>query len=172
MPEKTPNPIGQPERSTSRDASQENRMADGKTSAVADDSALLQRIRQGDQAAMAELFDRHGRAVFSVAVHILKDDGHAEDVMQEIFFQIWQNSDSFAQTLGSLGTWLVVIARNRSIDLLRRRKPTTPLRTSFWLRPATWPRSRTQRHDREGAESLQDCRKRSRSLWRWHSLRG
>ena len=124
MPEKTPNPIGQPERSTSRDASQVNRMADGKTSAVADDSALLQRIRQGDQTAMAEVFDRYGRAVYSVALRILKDSGHAEDVMQEIFFQIWRNSDSFVQGRGSLGAWLVVVARNRSIDLLRRRKPT------------------------------------------------
>jgi RNA polymerase sigma-70 factor, ECF subfamily len=123
MPEKTPNPIGQPERSTSRDASRE-KMADGKTSAVADDSALLQRIRQGDQTAMTEVFDRYGRAVYSVALRILKDSGHAEDVMQEIFFQIWRNSDSFVQGRGSLGAWLVVVARNRSIDLLRRRKPT------------------------------------------------
>jgi RNA polymerase sigma-70 factor (ECF subfamily) len=89
-----------------------------------DDISLLERIRQRDQAAMSELFDRHSRAVFSVAVHILKDDGHAEDVMQEIFFQIWRNSDSFVQGRGSLGAWLVVVARNRSIDLLRRRKPT------------------------------------------------
>jgi RNA polymerase sigma-70 factor (ECF subfamily) len=92
-----------------------------------DDISLLERIRQRDQAAMSELFDRHSRAVFSVAVHILKDDGHAEDVMQEIFFQIWQNSDSFVQTLGSLRTWLAAIARNRSIDVLRRKKPTDPM---------------------------------------------
>jgi RNA polymerase sigma-70 factor (ECF subfamily) len=92
-----------------------------------DDISLLERIRQRDQAAMSELFDRHSRAVFSVAVHILKDDGHAEDVMQEIFFQIWQNSDSFVHTLGSLRTWLAAIARNRSIDVLRRKKPTDPM---------------------------------------------
>src|ERR1700733_14251945 len=123
MPDKTPNPIGQPERSSIRDASQTDRMADGTTSAVADDSVLLQRVRQGDQTAMAEVFDRYGRAVYSVALRILKDSGHAEDVMQEIFFQIWRNSDSFVQGRGSLGAWLVVVARNRSIDMLRRRKP-------------------------------------------------
>src|SRR5271168_1265552 len=124
MPEKTPNPIGQPERSTSRDASQQNRMADGTTAPVTDDGTLLQRVRQGDQSAMAEVFDRYGRAVYSVALRILKDTGHAEDVMQEIFFQVWRNSDSFVQGRGSLGAWLVVVARNRSIDMLRRRKPT------------------------------------------------
>ena len=88
-----------------------------------DDGTLLQRVRQGDQTAMSEVFDRYGRAVYSVALRILKDTGHAEDVMQEIFFQIWRNSDSFVQGRGSLGAWLVVVARNRSIDLLRRRKP-------------------------------------------------
>ncbi len=97
-------------------------MADGAT--AIDDGTLLQRVRQGDQRAMAEVFDRYGRAVYSVALRILKDTGHAEDVMQEIFFQVWRNSDSFVQGRGSLGAWLVVIARNRSIDLLRRRKPT------------------------------------------------
>jgi RNA polymerase sigma-70 factor, ECF subfamily len=99
-------------------------MADGISSSVDDDMLLLQRVRQGDQTAMAELFDRYSRAVYSVALRILKDSGHAEDVMQEIFFQIWRNSDSFVQGRGSLGAWLVVVARNRSIDLLRRRKPT------------------------------------------------
>jgi RNA polymerase sigma-70 factor, ECF subfamily len=98
-------------------------MADGPTAPVTDDATLLQRVRQGDQRAMAEVFDRYGRAVYSVALRILKDTGHAEDVMQEIFFQIWRNSDSFVQGRGSLGAWLVVVARNRSIDLLRRRKP-------------------------------------------------
>jgi RNA polymerase sigma-70 factor (ECF subfamily) len=124
MPDKTPNPIGQPERSTISDASQKDRMADGTISPATEDGALLQRVRRGDQTAMAEVFDRYGRAVYSVALRILKDSGHAEDVMQEIFFQIWRNSDSFVQGRGSLGAWLVVVARNRSIDLLRRRKPT------------------------------------------------
>lgn len=98
-------------------------MADGPTAPATEDATLLQRVRQGDQRAMAEVFDRYGRAVYSVALRILKDTGHAEDVMQEIFFQIWRNSDSFVQGRGSLGAWLVVVARNRSIDMLRRRKP-------------------------------------------------
>jgi RNA polymerase sigma-70 factor (ECF subfamily) len=98
-------------------------MADGPNAPGTDDATLLQRVRQGDQRAMAEVFDRYSRAVYSVAMRILKDTGHAEDVMQEIFFQVWRNSDSFVQGRGSLGAWLVVVARNRSIDQLRRRKP-------------------------------------------------
>jgi RNA polymerase sigma-70 factor (ECF subfamily) len=114
MPDNTPNPNVNSERSTTRDSNQSDKI---------DDGLLLQRVRQGDQNAMAEIFDRYGRAVYSVALRILKDAGHAEDVMQEIFFQVWRNSDSFVQGRGSLGAWLVVVARNRSIDLLRRRKP-------------------------------------------------
>jgi RNA polymerase sigma-70 factor, ECF subfamily len=114
MPDKSPNPIGGSERSTSRDAN----------TAVNQDLVLLERVRRGDQSAMAEVFDKYGRAVYSVALRILKDSGHAEDVMQEIFFQVWRNSESFVQGRGSLGAWLVVVARNRAIDMLRRRKPT------------------------------------------------
>jgi RNA polymerase sigma-70 factor (ECF subfamily) len=124
MPDKIPNPIGDPARSTTRATSTNEKMANGTADTAFDDATLLQRVRQGDQAAMAVVFDRYGRAVYSVALRILKDTGHAEDVMQEIFFQVWRNSDSFVQGRGSLGAWLVVVARNRSIDLLRRRKPT------------------------------------------------
>ena len=123
MPDKSPNPIDGSERSTTRDASR-NKTSQEASAAANEDLALLQRVRQGEQSAMAEVFDKYGRAVYSVALRILKDAGHAEDVTQEIFFQIWRNSDSFVQGRGSLGAWLVVVARNRSIDLLRRRKPT------------------------------------------------
>ena len=89
-----------------------------------DDNELLRRIRQGDQDAMAIIFKRYGGAVFSVALRILRDPSQAEDVMQEILFQLWRSSESFEHGRGSLGAWLVVVARNRSIDAIRRRKPT------------------------------------------------
>lgn len=114
MPDNSPNPISGPARSNTRAAG----------NASSEDLALLERVRKGDQPAMAEVFDKYGRAVYSVALRILKDSGHAEDVMQEIFFQIWRNSESFVPGRGSLGAWLVVVARNRAIDMLRRRKPT------------------------------------------------
>lgn len=73
---------------------------------------------------MIALFDQYSRVVYSVALRVLKDPGQAEDVMQEIFFQIWLNPASFRPDRGSMGAWLVVVARNRAIDSLRRRKPT------------------------------------------------
>lgn len=123
MPDNTPNPIGDPDRSTIRD-SNPGLKDRGAAATASDDAALLQRVRQGDSSAMAEVFDRYSRAVYSVALRILKDTGHAKDVMQEIFFQLWRNSESFVPGRGSLAAWLIVVARNRSIDLLRRRKPT------------------------------------------------
>ena len=126
MPDKTPNPIGDSDRSSIRDAKQTSNYSktNGSVEPKPEDAALLQLVRQGDQDAMTEIFDRYSRAVYSVALRILKDAGHAEDVTQEIFFQVWRSSDSFVQGRGTLGAWLVVVARNRSIDLLRRRKPT------------------------------------------------
>src|ERR1700761_83823 len=124
MSDLTPNPIGDSARSIDRDSTASDPATNVAAGMATQDVTLLQRVRQGDQSAMAEIFDRYGRAVYSVGLRILKDTGLAEDVMQEIFFQIWRNSDSFIQGRGSLGAWLVVVARNRAIDVLRRRKPT------------------------------------------------
>lgn len=84
---------------------------------------LLQRVSANDQGAMAEFFDRYGGLVYSVALRVLKDPGQAEDLMQEIFFQVWKKPEAFVQGRGSLGAWLAVVTRNRAVDVLRRRKP-------------------------------------------------
>ena len=88
-----------------------------------DDSALLARVGENDEQAMAEVFRRYGTAVYSVGLRVLHDTGQAEDVMQEIFLQLWRKPEAFVQGRGSLGAWLVVVARNRAIDALRKRKP-------------------------------------------------
>ena len=89
-----------------------------------EDVALLDRVRRGDEAAMASLYDRYSKLVYSVSLRVLRDTASAEDVLQEIFMQIWRTPGSFLETRGSLGGWLAVVARNRSIDTLRRRRPT------------------------------------------------
>ena len=94
---------------------------------AAEDERLLDRVRARDQEAMTNLFDRYGSMVYSVALRVLKDPGHAEDVMQDIFFQLWENPRAFVSSRGSLGGWLLVVARNRAIDALRRRKPSDPV---------------------------------------------
>ena len=96
-----------------------------------DDSVLLGLVQRGDEYAMAALFDRYSKVVYSVALRVLRDPASAEDVLQEIFMQIWRNPGSFVATRGSLGGWLAVVSRNRSIDTLRRRRPTEPRRHSL-----------------------------------------
>jgi len=88
-----------------------------------DDAALLALVQRGDENAMASLFDRYSKIVYSVALRVLRDPASAEDVLQEVFMQIWRNPNGFIATRGSLGGWLAVVARNRSIDALRRKRP-------------------------------------------------
>jgi RNA polymerase sigma-70 factor (ECF subfamily) len=88
-----------------------------------DDAALLSLVQRGDEYAMASLFDRYSKIVYSVALRVLRDPASAEDVLQEIFMQIWRNPEGFVATRGSLGGWLAVVSRNRSIDTLRRKRP-------------------------------------------------
>jgi RNA polymerase sigma-70 factor, ECF subfamily len=89
----------------------------------ASDKSPIDRVRVGEQQALTEIFDRYAGLVYSVALRVLKDSGHAEDVMQEVFFQLWRRPDSFSASRGSLAAWLLVVARNRAIDYLRQRKP-------------------------------------------------
>jgi len=84
-------------------------------------------MKSGDQSAMAELYDRYSSVVYAVALRVLGDTGAAEDVLQEVFLQLWRNPGAFDASRGSLGAWLAVITRNRAIDALRRRRPETDI---------------------------------------------
>jgi len=72
---------------------------------------------------MAELYDRYSSVVYAVSLRVLGDTGAAEDVLQDVFMQLWRNPAAFDASRGNLGAWLAVIARNRAIDALRRRRP-------------------------------------------------
>ncbi|HEV2378353.1 MAG TPA: sigma-70 family RNA polymerase sigma factor [Terriglobia bacterium] len=85
------------------------------------DAGLIRRILNGDDTALGALYDRYGRLVYSVSLRILRDTGAAEEVLQDIFYQLWRVAGSFDFARGSLSSWLMVMARNRSIDRLRRR---------------------------------------------------
>lgn len=121
MSEGPSNPAAEPERSPVEGPT--GRISEGNDEPSSDE-LLLTRVKGFDQRAMTELFDRYGAMVYSVALRVLNDPGQAEDVMQEIFFQVWRRPDLFVSGRGSLGAWLAVMARNRAIDALRRRRPT------------------------------------------------
>jgi len=113
------NPMGMPQRSAG-DASRSLRADSGPGEK---DEFLLRRIGERDQTAMASLFDRYAGLVYSIALRVLRDPARAEDLLQDVFFQLWKSPGSFLSSRGSLGAGLVVVARNRAIDVLRRRRP-------------------------------------------------
>ena len=89
------------------------------------DANLVSAIRSGNEQAIGELYDLYSSLVYSVALRVLGDTGAAEDVLQEVFMQLWRNPQAFDSSRGSLPAWLSVIARNRAIDSLRKRRPET-----------------------------------------------
>jgi len=72
---------------------------------------------------MSRLYDRYSSIVYSIALRVLGDTGAAEDVLQEVFLQLWRNPGVFDSSRGNMAAWLAVIARNRAIDSLRKRRP-------------------------------------------------
>jgi RNA polymerase sigma-70 factor (ECF subfamily) len=86
-----------------------------------EERALLARIGAGDESAMSDLYGRYSGIVYGVALRVLGSTAAAEDVLQEVFLQLWRNPQAFDSDRGKLAPWLAVIARNRAIDLLRKR---------------------------------------------------
>ena len=98
-------------------------MPSAAPNAITSDLALVTAIRSGDQSAMAALYDRYSSIVYAVALRVLQDTGAAEDVLQDIFMQLWRHPGAFDASRGNMAAWLAVIARHRAIDALRRRRP-------------------------------------------------
>jgi RNA polymerase sigma-70 factor (ECF subfamily) len=86
------------------------------------DLGLLRRIAARDEAALADLYDRHSQLAFSVIMRILRSSADAEEVLQETFVRVWSRAETYDARLGSPVAWLTRIARNRAIDRLRARR--------------------------------------------------
>lgn len=80
---------------------------------------LLKRVSQGDQASFEELYDRFAGVLFSTAYRMLKNQEAAEDLLQEVFVQIWRKAPLYNPARGRPLTWAVTLTRNKAIDLLR-----------------------------------------------------
>lgn len=87
----------------------------------ASDWSLLERIVRKDESALSALYDRYSGLVYAESIRILRDAGAAQEILQDLFFQIWRTAEKFNPQRGSLPGWLLVAARNRSISRLRRR---------------------------------------------------
>ena len=86
------------------------------------DQASLERIARGDEHALAELYDRHARLIFSLALRILQVRADAEDIVQEVFAQVWAQAGRYDPSRGAVAAWMLMLARSRAIDRLRARR--------------------------------------------------
>lgn len=85
------------------------------------DGELVARIGAGDAGGLEALYGRYARPVYSLAVQILRDAAAAEDVTQEVFLKLWRQPESYNADRGALSSWLLSVAHNRAVDVLRRR---------------------------------------------------
>jgi RNA polymerase sigma-70 factor (ECF subfamily) len=97
------------------------------TSDESSDEVLLERAAQGDQVAYSRLYERYQRMIYGLAVRITGDAALAQDVAQDALVGVWRNASRYAPEKASARTWIMSIAHHRSIDALRRRKPTVEL---------------------------------------------
>ena len=83
------------------------------------DEQLLQAMQEGDQSALACLYDRHHEQLFSIALAILRNRQDAEDLLHDVFLACWHKAQQFDAQRGSAMAWLVTCMRNRALDRLR-----------------------------------------------------
>src|SRR5438067_928154 len=82
----------------------------------------MERVRARDTTALRGLYDRHASVVYSLGLRILRDPAEAEDLVQDVFVQVWRRYEVFDAERGQFAGWLLSLARNRAIDRLRSRQ--------------------------------------------------
>jgi RNA polymerase sigma-70 factor, ECF subfamily len=98
------------------------------------DEALMKAISCRRYDALAELYDRHGKRLRATIDRVVHEEAEADDVLQEIFIQIWAEADRYSPKAGKPLGWMVTIARRRAIDQLRRRQAYSRVRERYQKR--------------------------------------
>ena len=89
------------------------------SSDVSPDAGLMRRLLQRDVGAFEELYDRHSRLVYALVLRILRQTATAEEVVQDVFLQLWRNTALYDSSRGPFVPWLLTVARSRALDQLR-----------------------------------------------------
>jgi len=84
------------------------------------DEALVALAARSEQSALAELYDRFGRPAYGLALRILRDEGLAEDAVQEAFLALWRTAARFVPERGKASTWILTLVHRRAVDIVRR----------------------------------------------------
>src|SRR6201990_2299990 len=98
------------------------------------DEALMTAVSHRRHDALAELYDRHGKRLRATIDGVVHEEGEADDVLQEIFIQIWEEAARYSPKAGRPLGWMVTIARRRAIDRLRRRQAYSRARERYQTR--------------------------------------
>ncbi len=96
---------------------------------AAGDAAVMSRLAGGDQRALAELYDRYGSLLLGLGVRVLGDRAEAEDVLHDVFVEIWKRAGDFDAERGSVKTWIAMRMRSRCLD--RQKSPRVARRVPF-----------------------------------------
>jgi RNA polymerase sigma-70 factor, ECF subfamily len=105
----------------------DNRLPAHRAADSAADHDAIRRVARGEGDALAALYDRHSRAVYSLALRVLTDTSEAEEVVQDVFAQAWRQAARYDTSRGAVIAWLLVMTRSRAIDRLRARRGLPPL---------------------------------------------
>ena len=87
-----------------------------------EDAQLIFDIGAGDETALEAIYDRYAHRIYSLAMSVLKDEGLAEDAMQEVFANIWQKAGSYRREMSAPGTWIMSVAHHKIVDFYRSRR--------------------------------------------------
>lgn len=96
-------------------------------------------MKDGDSSALQIFYDRHAPRILGMLVRMLPSRGDADDVLQEVFWQVWRKADKYDKSRGKPITWLSIIARYQAIDWLRRYKSTFNAETAPELESSQEP---------------------------------
>lgn len=96
------------------------------------DEALVALVARSEEAALAELYDRIGGTAYGLAYRILRDEGLAQDAVQDAFLGLWRSAGSFIPERAKASTWILTLVHRRAVDLVRReqRRRTEPLESA------------------------------------------
>ena len=84
------------------------------------DEALVALAARSETSALAELYDRYGRTAYGLAFRVLRDQGLAEDAVQEAFLSVWRTASRFVPERGKASTWILTLVHRRAVDVVRR----------------------------------------------------
>lgn len=90
-----------------------------------EDAQRIAAVGSGDEKALEEIYDRYVNRIFSLAVSVLRDEGLAEDAVQEVFSNIWLKAQSYKPEMAAPSTWIMSVAHHKVVDMYRSRRRTT-----------------------------------------------